>query len=219
MRGESWRFPLNNYPDIVIDISHHNGNVDLAQAAASGIVAVLHKATQGVGYTDPKYAPNLAQAQANGLLWGAYHFGTGDDGVAQADAFLNFVQPTAQTLMALDIEANPQGASMTLEDARAFLVHVQSVTGRWPGVYGGYALKQMLGSQSDPTLQNCWFWLSQYGPTAVLPPNWASWALWQYTDGAINPNPVAVPGVGLCDRNYYSGTAADLQAKWQAGSL
>jgi len=35
--------PLN----VVVDISHHNGNPDFAQAAAAGIVGVIHKATQG----------------------------------------------------------------------------------------------------------------------------------------------------------------------------
>jgi lysozyme len=207
------------FNNIVVDLSHHNGVVDLSQAASRGVAGIMHKATQGTSYTDPMYQANLSSARQNGLLWGAYHFGTGEDGVAQADFFLNFVQPTPQTLIALDLEANPQGASMTIEDARAFLVHVQSITGIWPGLYGGYYLKQLIGSTTDPTLRNCWFWLSQYGPTAVVPPNWPSWTLWQYTDGAIGPNPNALPGIGHCDQNSYNGSAEQLKAKWLNGSL
>jgi lysozyme len=207
------------FDSVVIDLSHHNGAVDLSQAAPAGVVGILHKATQGAAYTDPMYQTNLAQAQQNGLLWGAYHFGTGDDGVAQADAFLQLVKPSGQMIMALDLEANSQGASMTIEDARAFLVHVQSETGIWPGLYGGYYLKQLLGSAVDPTLQNCWFWLSQYGPTAVVPPNWSTWTLWQYTDGAVGPNPNPVAGIGHCDQNCYNGSADQLKGKWQSGSL
>ena len=33
--------------NVVVDISHHNGNVDLTKAQAAGIVGVIHKATQG----------------------------------------------------------------------------------------------------------------------------------------------------------------------------
>jgi lysozyme len=74
--------------DIVVDISYHNGDIDLAAARNAGIVAAFHKATQGAGYADPLYATNRATAQAAGILWGAYHFGTDGDGVQQADFFL-----------------------------------------------------------------------------------------------------------------------------------
>jgi GH25 family lysozyme M1 (1,4-beta-N-acetylmuramidase) len=39
----------------VIDLSHHNGKVDLQKAADSGIVGVIHKATQGQDYVDPTF--------------------------------------------------------------------------------------------------------------------------------------------------------------------
>jgi lysozyme len=203
----------------VVDISHHNGAVDLSHALSRGVIGILHKATQGLSYPDPMYKTNLDQSRQNGLMWGAYHFGTGEDGVTQADAFLSFVQPNPRTLIALDLEANPQGVSMNLEDARAFVVHIQSVTGIWPGIYGGYYLKQLLGSTTDPSLRNCWFWLSQYGPTAVVPPNWPTWTLWQYTDGAIGPNPNPIPGIGHCDQNCYNGTPDQLRQKWANGFL
>lgn len=50
--------PLN----VVIDISHHNGNPDFQQAAAAGIVGVIHKATQCTGFTDNKYLTNRQKA-------------------------------------------------------------------------------------------------------------------------------------------------------------
>jgi lysozyme len=80
--------PLN----VVIDISHHNGNkIDLQQAKGDGIIGVIHKATQGQTGLDPMYVTNRGKAQAAGLLWGAYHFATGGDGVAQAQHFLDVV--------------------------------------------------------------------------------------------------------------------------------
>jgi lysozyme len=38
-------------------------------------------------------------------------------------------------LLVLDFEPNPSGSSMTLEEARAFVTHVHTVTGRWLGLY------------------------------------------------------------------------------------
>lgn len=208
-----------SYTDAIIDVSHHNGRIDLVRASHNGVIGVIQKASQGLNDVDPTYAHNLKQANDAGLLWGAYHFGTGTDGVAQAEHFLNVVQPSPDTLLVLDFEGNPQGASMSIDEARAFLMHVQARTGRWPGIYGGYYLKQVLGALADPVFQKCWFWLSQYGPTAVVPPIWNSWTLWQYTDGALGVKPAAVPGVGLCDRNYYCSTADELCMKWKSGTL
>jgi lysozyme len=198
----------------VIDLSHHNGKVDLNAASQAGILGVIHKATQGWQYQDPMYATNQALAAAAGLMWGAYHFGVGADGVAQAEFFLNTVDPNAATLLVLDFEANAQGPSMTLEEARAFVTHVNQVTGKWPGLYGGHYLKELLGTNSDPVLTQCWLWLSQFGPTPVIPPAWPDWRMWQYTDGAMGPLPHDVPGIGRCDRDQFNGTADELTAFW-----
>ncbi len=93
----------------VVDLSHHNGDVDLARAKAAGIMGIIHKATQGTQYEDATYDGNRAQAASNGLSWGAYHFGIGGDGVAQAEHFLSIVNPCDQDLLVLDCEANPHG--------------------------------------------------------------------------------------------------------------
>lgn len=207
------------YTNVVIDISHFQAGVNLANAQQAGILGVIHKATQGSTFADPTYQNHLATAQGLGLLWGAYHFGNGDDGVAQADFFLQTVQPGPGTILVLDFESNPASSTMSLQEARDFVTHIQSVTGIWPGLYGGSYLKEQLGSTPDPILQNCWFWLAQYGPTAVLPPGWANWTLWQYTDGHAVPDPNPIAGVTPCDRDYYCDTPATLQAKWAAGSL
>jgi lysozyme len=200
----------------VVDLSHHNVGVDLAAAKADGIAGVIHKATQGTAFTDPTYDVNRQKAASAGLRWGAYHFGTGADGVVQAELFLNVVQPGPETLLVLDFEANGQGASMSLEEARAFVTHVHGAAGRWPGLYSGHYVKDLLGTGTDPVLRRCWFWLSQYGPTAVVPSNWASWTFWQYTDGAVGPQPHVVKGIGRCDRDRFNGDDDLLREFWTA---
>jgi lysozyme len=82
--------------NVIIDVSHHNGNPDFAQAAAAGIVGVIHKATQGLTYEDPMYTTNRQKALDPRAALGAYHFGVGGDGAAQADFFLATVNPGAR---------------------------------------------------------------------------------------------------------------------------
>jgi len=139
--------PLN----VVIDISHHNGNVDLAKAKEDGILGVIQKATQGQTFKDPTYERHRQKAKDAGLLWGAYHFGTGSDGLKQAQHFL-VVGNDPGTLLVLDFEPNPTGPSMDLEEARAFVTHINKERGRFPGVYSGHYIKELLGTGTDPTL-------------------------------------------------------------------
>lgn len=201
----------------IVDLSHHNASVDFAALAGAGIAGVIHKATQGAGYVDPTYTARQAQARTVGLRWGAYHFGDGSDAQVQAAHFLATAKPAAGDLLALDVEQDTQGTSMTLAQAEAFVQAVFQRTGRWPGVYGGSYLRQLLGSSTTSVLGNCWLWVSEYGSQPVIAPLWSQWTLWQYTDGNVGPNPHSVAGVGNCDRDMYNGDLAALQRWWPAG--
>jgi len=198
--------------DCVIDLSHFNQVNDFAKVKAAGIRAVIHKATQGHAVVDATYAARRTQAQTAGLLWGAYHFGTGWDGVEQADWFLSKVGSPAPSILVLEFEQNTAGPSMTLAQAHAFVTHIQAKTGRWPGLYAGSYLKEQLKSAKDPVLANCWFWLAQYSATPVIPKAWLRWTLWQYTETG------AVPGIGgQVDRDRFNGSADELAAFWKQG--
>ncbi len=203
--------------NVVVDISHHNGNVDLNAAKAAGIVGVIHKATQGTSMTDNMYQQNRQKAQAAGLLWGAYHFGSAGDGVQQADFFLQKAAADAQTLLALDFEPNGN-STMTLDQAKAFVTRVQSVTGKFPGFYSGSLIKQVLGGKpADPVLSQCFLWLAQYASAPKnIPATWPTWTFWQYTDGQAQngPPPHSVNGIGPCDRDQFNGTIEALQTLW-----
>lgn len=205
---------MPNTLNAIVDISHHNGNINLQTAKDDGIIGVIHKATQGTTVIDPMYQTNRTQAANAGLLWGAYHFGTGGDGTAQAQYFLRVVGNTDNTLLVLDFEPNPGGASMALADARAFVTEVQQATGRFPGFYSGSYIKQLLGNGRDPVLAQCWLWLPEYGPTPIVPANWTTWTMWQYTDGNFGPQPHSVNGIGNCDRDQFNGTEDQLRALW-----
>jgi len=201
--------------NVVVDISHHNGNVDLTKAQQDGIVGVIHKATQGTGMVDNKYVTNRQKGQTAGLLWGAYHFGTKSDGAAQADFFLSKANADNQTLLVLDYEPNGN-STMTLSQARAFVTRINEKTGRFPGLYSGSLIKEQLGGQpADPILSQCFLWIAQYGPQVKnIPPTWPTWTLWQYTDGVAGPTPHSVDGIGPCDRDQFNGTLEQLKKLW-----
>ena len=141
--------------DVVCDLSHYTNHADYAAAAVGGIKGVFYKATQGLQGSDPTFAASEPKARAAGLWWGAYHFGTGDDGVAQARHFLSSIADPATTLLVLDFEPNLHGPSMTLAQAHDFVRYIHDQTGRWPGFYSGHSIREALGDRPDPILTNC----------------------------------------------------------------
>jgi len=197
----------------IFDMSHWQGTPDLAAAKEAGFSAVILKATQGATVTDQTFAANLANATENGFLTGAYHFGEPGDGSAQADFFLSVANPTAQMLVALDYERGSAG-TMAIQSAVDFVTRINTQLGRWPVLYGGSDLKQQLAGQANPVLSNCPLWLAEYGANAVLPPGWANWTLWQFSDDNINKPASPVPGVSPVDRDRFDGSADDLAAQW-----
>lgn len=205
--------------DAVIDVSHFDGSPDWAKVRAAGILGVIHKATQGKSYVDPTFASAKTAVPAAGMLWGAYHFGTGDEpGKDQANFFLETVKPDAQTLCAIDFETNPSGTQMTLDEAIDWINTVQQATGRWPVVYGGKSLLFTdIASTPEPTLAKCALWIAQYtsaaAPSGIPQQVWPTWALWQYTEtGTVDGITVNV------DRERFNGTADELVAWWKGTS-
>lgn len=104
---------------------------------------------------------------------------------------------------------------MSLEEVRAFVIHINAMTGRYPDFYSGRDIKRELGTHKDPVLVNCWFWLAQYRPTPIVTPNWNTWTMWQYTDGAVGPIPHTVAGIGRCDRNKFKVSETNLRKLWE----
>lgn len=226
--------------DAVIDISHMVQVSDFAEVRRAGILAVIHKSTEGGDYEDRSYAERRGEAEAAGLLWGAYHFGTHQySGVHQAQAFLAAARPGRDTLMALDFEpndGNPRN-SMDTAQAEAFVHTVQRATGRLPLVYthprwangerfgrGGTRLREPVSARS--ILARCDLWLADLHEQPEVPEAWAArgWRFWQYAanesaaDAAYGSVPRAVPGITHCDRNLFNGDTPQLYRYWKGGT-
>ena len=198
----------------VVDLSHFNNVESFDTVKASGIAGVIHKATQGTGYIDSQYAARKPLALQAGLMWGAYHFGTGDDGVQQAEHFLSVVQPGPNDLMVLDFENNPSGTTMSVQQAEQFIQTIQAQTGRLPGFYSSNYFVKQNNITSQSIISQCWFWLALYGNDPSVPPPFNIWTLWQYTDGNAGPDPHSVNGIGNCDRDQFNGSLDNLKKLW-----
>lgn len=224
--------------DAVIDISSNVSVSDFAAVRRSGILGVIHKVSEGGDWFDPSYAQRRHQAEAAGLLWGGYHFGTGQySGAEQAAAFLKAAQPGPSTLLALDVEPNDRkpANSMRLAQAEQFVRTVYQATGRLPMVYthpkwangeklgrGGRTLGGAIAPGS--VLARCDLWLADYREQPEVPYAWADrgWKLWQYLANEDDSNTAygatsrAIPGVSHCDRNLFAGDSAALHRFWRA---
>ena len=225
--------------DAVIDISHGVTVADFRRVRQSKMLGVIHKASEGGDYADPAYAQRRPQAEAANLLWGAYHFGTGQySGEQQAAFFLAQARPGPRTLLALDLEANDNNPSnsMSLAQGEAFVRAVAQATGRLPVVYvhptwaNGEPLPNSglsLGAVITPAsiLARCGLWVADYHDSPEVPLAWAAsgWQLWQYAGDESAGRPAynqtsIVQGVSHCDRNLFNGEADALRRFWSASS-
>jgi lysozyme len=204
--------------DLIIDLSHHN-TADLAVLQAEGIVAIIHKATEGASVQDAEYRDRRDQARELGLLWGAYHYSSGASVSAQVENLLEHAGVRETEVVALDWESSSEGPDMTLAQARRFVEMVKSELGRWPMIYGGRLLREMVGSRRDEVLANCPLWYSRYRtvPIGIPTSTWPDYTLWQCSDGNSGPEPHIVRGVGRCDRNRFEGTVEELLQQWPFG--
>ena len=243
----SYQYPIAPPPpdratlglDAVIDISRSVTVTDFRRVRESNILGVIHKATEGGDYADTACAARRPQAEAAGLLWGTYHFGTGQSsGARQAAFFLSVSRPGPRTLLALDLELNENNPSnsMRLDQAEEFVQTVAAATGRLPVVYvhptwaNGDPLPTSglsLGARITPEsiLARCGLWVADYHDSPELPNAWAAtgWRLWQYAGDESAGRPAygqtnIVQGVSHCDRNLFNGDATALRQFWGASS-
>lgn len=198
---------------------------DMAALASVGIWGIIHKATQGVAVTDRTYSQRKAAALASGMLWGAYHFNTGDDIKGQVNHFFDAAQPDDNTLMCLDWEDNKQ-SQMNLAEAIEFLNLADEKLGRPLWVYSGNRAKELLAHASNDqktVFAKRHLWLCRYapGPGPLVDANghalpFKDCPLWQYTGDGLGQEPHNMPGIlthGI-DINHFAGTKDELKAIW-----
>lgn len=172
----------------IIDISSNDTHpIDFNAVKASGVDAVMIKATEGTDYTNPDYEADLNAARAAGLKVAAYHYARFDDPTAEANHFHSVAGADAKIL---DRETSTD----------------DNWTNEFLAALGQAADQEMTyGSASDlhAGATRGLLWSAAWGPNAPQQGE----ALWQYTDRG------QVPGIqGNVDRSEWLGSEEQYQA-------
>jgi GH25 family lysozyme M1 (1,4-beta-N-acetylmuramidase) len=209
---------------IVIDPYQGNGIVwnDVAQDAR--VAGVIHRATIG-DRQDTKYAERKAEALRRGYKWGSYHLGKPGNPIVQADFYLDTVRPSADEVIALDIESLNSATDMSLENARRFIKRIRQKTGRYPMLYANHAVVKQISDKygRDDVFSKTPLWYARFKSTVTDFPvkTWNSYTVWQFSSEinctAANPENCfyRVPGTQIdMDVNVYRGTVEELKENW-----
>ena len=195
-------------------------NPDFRRIAQSGIVAVIHKATDPLySFNDQRFHSRRTAARQAGLLWGSYHFGRAGDGVEQADYYLDAAAPQEDEIICLDFEKddNRPDTVMSVQQAIRFVRRIQDKLHKPPLLYAGHYLRELLDGHRQHPLTVCPIWFADYRPhhpAPELPAPWPTWAIWQYAGDVPEHSSGGVPSLEKCDRNSFNGSLQQLKDFW-----
>ncbi|KZS88998.1 glycoside hydrolase family 25 protein [Sistotremastrum niveocremeum HHB9708] len=200
-----------------IDVSSYQTGINWATVKANGISFAYIKATEGTTYTSPQFSSQYTGAYNQGIIRGAYHFAHPDSstGAAQANYFLAHGggwSADGLTLPgALDIEANPSGAtcyglstSAMVSWISSFSSTYHSATGRYPVIYTTASWWNQCTGSSTAFAANSPLWVAHYTTASTpgaLPAGWSYETFWQYADSGPNPG----------DADVFNGSASGLK--------
>lgn len=192
----------NRYPVRGIDISAHNGRMNLESARADGIDFAFIKASEGDTYGDPDFGLNYDKAVSAGIKVGAYHFFRFDtEGVPQAMNFLHRIGNRPLDLgLVIDVEqtGNPTGVDpAVISDRLGSMIEYLNLKGYRVTLYtnrdGYYDFLE--GNFRGQQLWICSF---------SNPPISTDWIFWQYNHRG------RVKGInGDVDLNAFNGSRAE----------
>jgi len=182
-----------------IDISSHQDRIDWSRVKTDGIGFAYIKATEGVGFVDPKLNAFAAGAQEAGIPHGFYHFARPDthsgttaqtvvgDAQAEADFFLSIAFPQqGQLVPVLDLETGGLSARLLVRWVKAWLDRVNELTGVAAILYTYPAFWSQMGNTTQ--FGSFRLWIANYGVVSPhLPPGWRSYTIWQYTSSGSVP--------------------------------
>lgn len=186
------------YPISGIDVSRHQGMMNLEATVGAGYDFIFIKATEGESITDPNFRLNYEKASHAGLKTGAYHYFRFDvDGISQARHLLDVVgRRTLDLGVAIDVEefGNAKGIpNDSIAERLTEMVEYLNLKGLRPIIYTntrGYS------DYIAETLPGCILWICAF----TDPPINEEWHLWQYNHRG------EVPGIkGPVDLNVFAG--------------
>ena len=168
----------------ILDISHHQEDVQFGLLKRAGIEAVILKATEGIDYVDPTFADRVERARSVGLKVGAYHFMSSDSPQAQWSHFVKAVEKFRPLVLALDYEENEKRGNPNLYTLKTMVNLGLRDLGRHLTLYGSHMLIDELRKATCPKeVFDCPRWLARY---SIFRPKLPC-DIWQFSQTARMP--------------------------------
>lgn len=199
------------YPIRGIDISHHNGMMNLDAAAADGIEFAFIKASEGGRHRDPNFKINYEKARHAGLKTGAYHFFRFDTaGVEQARNFIAAIGDRKFELdPVIDVEeaGNPTTDPTIVQDRLKAMVEFLNLAGRHVIIYTN---QEGFYKYVNDALPGATLWICSFNRIPFA----SEWTFWQYDHHG------KVAGIrGDVDLNTFVGSREDWEKYLATGTL
>lgn len=166
------------YPVKGIDVSSHNGMMNLDAAAADGIEFIFIKASEGATFRDDNFRINYTKARHAGMRIGAYHFFRFDvDGVLQAQNFLSAVGYRKLDLgLAVDVEKHGNARNVPLDSITYRLTQMADYLNLMGHRVIFYTNRDGYASYIMNSLPGATLWICSFSETPIN----AEWTFWQY---------------------------------------
>jgi lysozyme len=192
-----------------LDVSHWQGTIDWTQVASAGYRYAFLKATEGQTFDDPNYNTYRSNANAAGVIIGAYHYARPDsspgDAGLEATHFTTVATPSSGDLIpVLDLEdSGGLSTSALITWVQTWLDQVAATVGVKPTIYTSPSFWQVSMGDTTQFADEGYrlLWIANWGvPQPTVPANnWGGfgWTFWQWTDCGT------VPGISGCvDLDY-----------------
>lgn len=186
--------------DFVVDVAVYN-STDMSVYKRAGARQVIVKATEGLGYINPKASAQVKSAHNNHMYLHAYHFATFGNNVGRAKAEAKFFVSRAKKLniskkryLWLDWETGDgnvviNSAYSNTKAIMAFMKVCHSA-GYKVGLYSGaYILKQYVDTAKIVKKYGTCLWVASYATMGRIDkpdfnyfPSMNGVAIWQFTD-------------------------------------
>lgn len=197
------RFPVKG-----IDVSAHNGMMNLDAAASSGIRFAWIKASEGTNFHDGNFAINVDKARHAGMRIGAYHYFRFDkDGVLQALNFLRAVKGRSFDLgLAIDVEDAGNATGVPLDSITMRLQQMLDFLNLCGHRITFYSNREGYDKYLLENFRGFPLWICSFKQENDMA---GDWTYWQYDHKG------KVPGIrGEVDLNVFSGTAEEWEAQF-----
>jgi lysozyme len=177
-----------------IDISDYQGGIDWAAAKNDPKCQfVFAQATGGLTIENDTYRANHDGCKAHGIPFGAYHFFYAkDDGKAQAQHFLNFINGYEGMLLPMiDVDQDSLAGfggtpADVIRELTAFDAALRATlpAGKLPVIYFGYSFwSDYLGGYDGFSGHPAW--PAAHNDASMLDMSgtgWTTWTIWQWTN-------------------------------------